>query len=318
MTDRQRHGFVLLLVVGLIAASFAVIATNKTRLGLDLKGGVELVYKAKPSPESPVNPASLQRAVDVMNSRVNQLGVAQPQITTSGGNQIDVQLPDLKNDGEAERTVGNTAQLFFYDWETNVLTPTGQTAAKGLPLDDPASLALSQGTRSASTGSSSAGAGAMGFYPAVQLASKQPLQQDRSKVQAPGNQFFLFGNRRSLIAGPVQVPVDESRTEAVAALTSGLSNAQKAGATVLEVRQGTQVLQATPANFDSWPKYGSPNTGYYVVRDNVALRGDQISDPVASTDQTGAPDVTFGFKGDGGSVFQRVTEKISQRGGASI
>ena len=62
MSDRKRHGLVLLLVVGLIAASFAVIATKKTSLGLDLKGGVELVYKAKPSPESPVTPASLQRA----------------------------------------------------------------------------------------------------------------------------------------------------------------------------------------------------------------------------------------------------------------
>src|ERR1700761_7449304 len=149
MSDRQRHGFILLLVAGLIAASFAVIATRPTRLGLDLKGGVELVYRAEPTPQSPVNADSLQRAVDVMNSRVNQLGVAQPQITTSGGNQIDVQLPDVKNVAQAENTVGNTAQLFLYDWETNVLTPSGQPAARGLVLDDPASLALSQGSRSA-------------------------------------------------------------------------------------------------------------------------------------------------------------------------
>ena len=42
MTDRQRHGFILLIVAGLIAASFVFIATKTTRLGLDLKGGVEL------------------------------------------------------------------------------------------------------------------------------------------------------------------------------------------------------------------------------------------------------------------------------------
>src|ERR1700723_2691760 len=113
MSDRQRHGFVLLLVAGLIAASFALIATRTTRLGLDLKGGVELVYKAEPTPQSPVNPDSLQRAVDVMNNRVNQLGVAQPQITTSGGNQIDVQLPYVKNVGEAEKPVGKPAKLSF-------------------------------------------------------------------------------------------------------------------------------------------------------------------------------------------------------------
>ena len=103
MSDRQRHGFILLLVAGLIAASFVLIATKKTRLGLDLKGGVELVYKAEPTPQSPVNADSLQRAVDVMNNRVNQLGVTQPQIQTSGGNQIDVQLPDVKNVGRPRR-----------------------------------------------------------------------------------------------------------------------------------------------------------------------------------------------------------------------
>src|ERR1700742_1441743 len=175
MSDRQRHGFILLLVAGLIAASFAVIATRTTRLGLDLKGGVELVYRAEPTPQSPVNADSLQRAVDVMNNRVNQLGVAQPQITTSGGNQIDVQLPDVKNVGQAEKTVGTTARLEFYDWEANVLTPTGQTAAKGLPISDPAALALSQ-AGGLGPGANSSSAGAMGFYPAVKLASEQPYE----------------------------------------------------------------------------------------------------------------------------------------------
>ena len=38
MTDRQRHGFILLLVAGLITASAVLIAVKPTRLGLDLKG----------------------------------------------------------------------------------------------------------------------------------------------------------------------------------------------------------------------------------------------------------------------------------------
>jgi SecD/SecF fusion protein len=333
MSDRQRHGFILLLVAGLIAASFVLIATRKTRLGLDLKGGVELTYRAEPTPESPVNPASLQRAVDVMNSRVNQLGVAQPSITTEGKNLIDVQLPDVKNVAEAEKTVGNTAQLFFYDWEPNVLTPTGQPAANGLETGDSSSLALSQGTTAAGPGSASSEAGAMGFYPAVELAAKQKAEKDGRKGQAPGNQFFLFGKPGSaacaasalsqnskvvkgthcLIAS-VQVPASESTASATKALKSGLSAAETTGTQTLEVKQGTQILQAAPNNFDNWPKYGSPNAGYYVVKDNVALRGNQISNPEASTDQDGSPDVTFGFKGDGGTLFQNITAKISLRG----
>ena len=115
MTDRRRHGLILLLVAGLIAASVAVIATNPTRLGLDLSSGVELVYKAQPTRETPViTPTALQRAVNVMNNRVNQLGVSQPQITTDGKNLIDVQLPD--GDG-----VALACELAVLPWRPNVV-----------------------------------------------------------------------------------------------------------------------------------------------------------------------------------------------------
>src|SRR5207248_11254327 len=118
MSDRQRNGFILLLVVGLLIASAAVIATQKTVLGLDLKGGVELVYQGQPSPQTPVvTQDALQRAVDIMRSRVDQLGVAEPEIQTTGGNLITVGLPNVSDTARAEREVGTTAQLAFYDWE---------------------------------------------------------------------------------------------------------------------------------------------------------------------------------------------------------
>ena len=47
VTDRRRNLFVLLLVLGLLIASLVVIATKPTKLGLDLQGGVELIYEAK-------------------------------------------------------------------------------------------------------------------------------------------------------------------------------------------------------------------------------------------------------------------------------
>ena len=328
MTDRQRHGFILLLVAGLIAASFVFIATKKTRLGLDLKGGVELVYKAEKTAVSPVNPAALQRAVDVMNNRVNQLGVTQPQITTEGKNLIDVQLPDVKNVSQAEKAVGTTAQLFFYDWESNALNPsTQQAVANGLTTGDATATAISQGANG-NAGSSSSASGAIGFYQAVQLASKQPLQTDIKKTQGTGNQFFLFGAPGSsacaayakaqgtkvqkgvhCLIAETQVPVNKP-----SGIYAGLSPAEKAGTKVLEVKQGWQVLQAVPNNYATQPKYGSPNAGYYVLKDDVALRGKDITNPVASTDQSGAPDVTFGFQGNGGNLFQNVTRTIAVRG----
>ena len=63
-----------------------------------------------------------------MRKRVDQLGVAQPEIQRSGGDEIDVALPDVSNASRAQDEVGKTAQLYFYDWEPNVIGPEGKPA----------------------------------------------------------------------------------------------------------------------------------------------------------------------------------------------
>src|SRR3954447_17341463 len=123
MTDRRRNLFVLLLVAGLLVASLAVIATKATRLGLDLKGGVSLIYQAKPTKQSAVTGDAIDRSLDIMRKRVDQIGVAEPSLQRSGADQIDVSLPDVKNADEAASQVGTTAQMWFYDWEGSVLGP---------------------------------------------------------------------------------------------------------------------------------------------------------------------------------------------------
>src|SRR6201995_864200 len=158
MSDRQRPGFVLLLVVGLMAASVVVLVTQRTVLGLDLKGGIELVYQGEPSAQTPhVTQDALNRAVDIMLSRVDQLGVSEPSIQTTGQNLITVGLPDVHDVKRAEDEVGQTAQLFFYDWEANVLTPSGKPTAKGLITQDTDSVTLSTGGGGGTAGVAGAG-----------------------------------------------------------------------------------------------------------------------------------------------------------------
>src|SRR3954464_3820633 len=162
MTDRRRNLFVLLLVAGLLAASVFVIATNTTRLGLDLRGGVSLIYQAKPTKQSTVNGDAINRTLDIMRDRVDQLGVAEPEIQRSGADQIDVSLPDVKNADEAAQQVGTTAQMYFYDWETNVLNSNSKPA----PGDANVTGGSSAGT----------GIGATNQYTAVTRAAKCPAR----------------------------------------------------------------------------------------------------------------------------------------------
>ncbi len=173
MTDRQRNAFILILVVGLIAASAVVIASMKTQLGLDLQGGVQLTYQGLPTAQTPVvTQDALARAVDVMRQRVDQLGVASPEIQTSSGNQIVASLPNVTDTARAKRLVGTTARLEFYDWEANALTSSGRPVAKLLQTQDATAIAISQGSSSVPPGNP--GAGSMPLYQAVQLAAKQP------------------------------------------------------------------------------------------------------------------------------------------------
>src|SRR5215208_7602058 len=128
MSERRRHLLVLLIVVGLIAGSVAVIATTATKLGLDLQGGVQLVYQGKPTPpKKSVDAESLQRSLDIMRDRVDAFGVAEPELARTGSDQIEVNLPGVEDAERAAQQVGSTAQLYFYDWENNVLDENCKT-----------------------------------------------------------------------------------------------------------------------------------------------------------------------------------------------
>ncbi len=333
MTDRQRNGFILLLVGGLLIASLIVIVgipgatkARKTVLGLDLKGGVQLVYQGQPSAQTPVVTSdALQRAVDIMRSRVDQLGVAEPQIQTTGKDLITVGLPNVTDTARAERQVGTTAQLAFYDWEANALTPNGKTVASQLEAQDPTALTISQGA-GGNSAPGEPGSGSMGLYQAVQLAAKQQPWSSTANSRT-GPQYWMFGTPGSaacaaaaraqattpvagqhcLLSGP-----DENLTDLHSGLPAGVSASE---GQMLTVPRGWVVLQAIPASFAHPVPIGAPDAQFFVLKDNIALRGNDITNPQQSTDSnSGAPNVTFGFSSKGKSAFQSVTGQIAQRG----
>src|SRR4051794_21834607 len=122
MSERRRSIFVLLIVVALIGGSIAAVVAKPTILGLDLQGGVQLVYKAEPTKQQPtIDADAMQRSIDLMQQRVNEFGVSEAELLQSGPDQIEVNLPGVKDAERAAQQVGSTAQLFFYDWEANIL-----------------------------------------------------------------------------------------------------------------------------------------------------------------------------------------------------
>jgi SecD/SecF fusion protein len=129
LTSRNRNFAILgVVALALVLALLIVIPgsplSKQTRLGLDLKGGVELIYEGRPTPKVPkVTPAAISDAIETIRKRTDALGVSEPEIQRAGANQISIGLPAVKNAARAEQQVGTTAQLQFYDWEPNLLPP---------------------------------------------------------------------------------------------------------------------------------------------------------------------------------------------------
>jgi SecD/SecF fusion protein len=319
MTDRRRNSLILLIVLGLIAGSFAVIATKKTRLGLDLKGGVELVYQGKPTAQSKVDTESLNRAIDIMRKRVDQIGVAQPEIQRSGEKEIDVALPEVSDAGKAEKEVGRTAQLYFYDWEPNVIGPDGKPAP----------------TEATATGGREAGTATFGLveYKAILRAEKRPpILRKTDTTWEPGctpqqakgciyGSWYLIDtkNEKVLCPGkPAPVICQPAETEANL-YAEGYKPPAGSKPKAVRINPGTVILQARPTESLTTGKVinKSPNS-WYVINDNPVLTGSDVTHPQQGFDEgnggNGQPNVNFGFTSHGKKVFEQTTKEIAHRG----
>jgi preprotein translocase subunit SecD len=106
-------GAVVLAVIGLCLYLVLPIQ-QKIKLGLDLQGGVRVLLQLNPSPEVPKISQQIQAQVEqVIQNRINGLGVAEPVITRVGTDRLLVELPNVKNPDEAVRTLKDVATLDF-------------------------------------------------------------------------------------------------------------------------------------------------------------------------------------------------------------
>lgn len=105
-----------LFALAVIAASLAVALTQSARLGLDLRGGTQIVLETKDSPHRKIKADSraTDRALEVMRQRVDALGVSEPSLSRSGDQRIIVELPGVQDPREAADVIGRTAQLTIH------------------------------------------------------------------------------------------------------------------------------------------------------------------------------------------------------------
>ena len=286
MGNRRRNLFVILFVVGLTAASAYIVGTRETKLGLDLSGGTRLVYQGQPTNDNPeVDPEDVDQSVEIIRERVDKLGVAEPEIARVGVDQIQVDLPDVQNTQRAIEQVGDTARLFLYDWQPNVLALNDDAV-------DPANEPIPR------------------LYDAVQRASEEESECVNNECTTSGERFWLFDkDSKEVVAGPAKSREDLQEDPAAMALP-------EAQGEIVKVPQGVIVVEEEPNFGHSDDEGDDPDrpVSYYVLKDQPSLSGDDLRDPQQDFDNANQPVVTFDFSDSGQDKFQEVTREISLRG----
>ncbi len=330
MGRRRLNAFVLIFVLGLIVVSGLVVVSKPTRLGLDLKGGVELIYQGTPTSQvEEVSGDDIERAIEIIRERIDKLGVAEPEVSRLGTAEISVSLPDVTNAQRAIDQVGTTAQLFFYDWEPNLIGRE-KTIGGNPGQEAPAAVVEEANKEWTAAGRSTSSqenqqlifSGAFPTaYAAVQLATEQTPEPDCTDCSTSRPRYYLFEGvePRKLIAGPefaekdlfisatgVKRPHKKDCKEGVVAACQE----------VLTVPPGTVVVSELPSDA-SGKVIEDAEPGWYALKDRPALSGTDITDPKQEFDEiTNQPNVTFSFTDDGQEAFQQVTRQIAQRGQA--
>jgi SecD/SecF fusion protein len=346
------------LVLALLVAIPGTPLSKQTRLGLDLKGGVELVYEAKGTPKVPnPTPAAISDAIETIRKRTDSLGVSEPEIQSAGGKQISIGLPAIANADRAEQQVGTTAQLQFYDWEPNLLPPGQQSPT--LSIFAAVETASKQKPKAEAVDIPPGG---------PSKAIEQRFGGDKKKIEAyydqqndtAGAKYYVFGPgkgvKRKLIR-PGQVGQTASTNSAQ---TNDATAFYDTCQEIKEDYEGAEKAQpgkgggvkfskdtACPATLSGLADEGigppagglvvkvprgvvvvkdekgsgssSTGLGYWILEDDSELSGNDIKDPKQAFDpQTNEPIVTFNFTDKGRKAFARATKREAQRGAEQL
>jgi preprotein translocase subunit SecD len=108
MRRKSLTPLLFIVLVAAVALTAVFVSNTSPQLGLDLQGGISVVLQ----PTKQTNDEALSQTIEIIRSRVDALGVAEPEITRQGDSVV-VQLPGVKNQQRALQLVGDTAELRF-------------------------------------------------------------------------------------------------------------------------------------------------------------------------------------------------------------
>jgi SecD/SecF fusion protein len=286
LSEKRRNLSILVVVVALMVAAGTTVAVRGFTLGLDLRGGLEVVLKARPIHGNTVSAQDLTNAANVMRKRIDPRGILQPEIRTSTADDtIDISIPGVKDpNAVANLLVAGELQSFnFYDF----LTPVSRISA----------------------------------YQANPRSLYQMLTAAKPEIKAGQTAagWALFNSKtHDLVSrGGILSRIEPQKNQVLNDLHLA-PNKQPAGTVWLAVPHGDVAVScdvkigcpdvATATSPIVWYLFHVPTS------DGEIVGGNEIASAQATTDQNGAPIVSLTYKNGGARDFQNITAKIAQEG----
>jgi len=312
----------LIVILAALGIAIGYYVTEGLKLGLDLQGGMHLVLEID-DPDGTLTPeakaSAIERAERIIRTRVDEFGVEEPLIQTSGSDRIIVELAGLDDESRAREIINQQA---FLEWK--LVLPNTDVDQALERLDRAVVVALGAETLREMGRDTEAGeAGASSIEQLLFNTSADSVQADDSTA----------ADDPEAEADPADaVPEDEATAEDEAGggegevnfrPFSGLLNTGEVGTYLVDAEDidDATAFMALPEfqralprgvslqwGWDSIPRAGRFYRELYVLEEDAFLTGDQLDDATANRDQQfNQPQVLFELNRRGGRDFQRLT-----------
>ncbi|WP_306320617.1 MULTISPECIES: protein translocase subunit SecD [unclassified Streptomyces] len=254
-------GLIVIIMVALVGGMFAS-GTFTPRLGIDLAGGTSITLEAKNEPGKPnaINKTNMDTATDIINRRVNGMGVSEAEVQTQGKSNIIVNIPRGTNEKQAREQVGTTAQLYFRPVMT--MAAGAPTGGKGDKSATPSPSATSGGKATdKATGSDKTSGGDKATEKSAATPSASATTQGRAvtdslKADATPSASAKSGDDAKTTPGATPSASTDPATAALQKKFTQLDCTDRAARTkVNEGAKSTDPIIACGKSQGQWAKY---------------------------------------------------------------
>ncbi len=301
MSSRRPHIILLLLIAATLGLVFLFASPGSPlykppALGLDLKGGLQVVEQAVPTGGRPVTAEDMARSVEIMRRRVDALGVSEPDIRTQGSNQIVIDLPGVSDTTRALQVIGKTASLQIFDLEAALVGPISVSNFQPIPHSS--------------------------LYPVLKAVVAQ------AKAQGVSSYYLFDAKHKLVLTSPIENQPGWQKELSRELKLLKPPRAQLKTDVLLGVPKMMTVVSCDKATSRVCPSPVSPTnpgggfvpnagqTFYYLFNLPPALTGADLNPSGIRSDfgQGGGPIVDLAFTKKGNKAFQRITAAEFQRG----